>query len=69
MVLSMRSLLVFEIFSFIKTSAPKRIGTRTNELFLNLAGLPFSSIILEIKSLTALDPMSIAAYFCMVNIV
>ena len=47
----------------VNASCPKRIGTRTNELFLNFGSLPFSSIMLEINILTAFEPISIAAYF------
>jgi len=48
---------------FKNTSLPRRIGTRTNETFLNRVGLFFCSIILEIISLMAFEPISIAAYF------
>ena len=46
-----------------KTSAPNRMGTRINSDFLKVGSSFFFKMILEINSLTALEPMSIAAYF------
>src|SRR5690606_12359779 len=52
-----------EIFLLIKTSSPKRIGTLTREVFLKMVGCPALSIAEAISKRTALEPMSIAAYF------
>ena len=68
MVSNIRFLLYSEISPLIKTSAPKRIGTRTNEFFLKTTSSLSCSIILEINNLTALEPISIAAYLFILSI-
>ncbi len=54
-------LLVSDISPVENTSSPKRIGTRTKEDFTNFVSFFLNSITLEIKSLTPLEPISIAA--------
>src|SRR5690606_6975961 len=53
----------FEISPTVKESSPNRTGTRTKALFLNCVGLSGYSITLLINSLTALEPISMAANF------
>src|SRR5690606_11701209 len=63
MVSIMRMVFSSEMFCVRKTSAPRRIGTLTREVFLKIGSRSSCSVMVIIKSLTALDPMSMAAYF------
>src|SRR5690606_41335499 len=63
MVSTILSVFSTEILLERNTSVPKRMGTRTNEFFLNFVVLPSCSIILDMSNLTALEPISMAAYF------
>src|SRR5690606_6065054 len=68
MVSNILSLLWSEICCSKKRAAPNRIGARSYALFLKRVSLPFSSIIVAMKRLRALDRMSVAAYFFMESI-
>ena len=61
------SIFFCEIFPLEKTSFPSRIGSRINEIFLYV-GLLSSIYELAINNLTALDPISIAANFFILNL-
>ena len=57
-----RLMLSFLILFFRKLSTPSLIGTLTKLIFLTSTMLLFCETTLEIKSLTALEPISTAAY-------
>ena len=61
MALTIRLILRGEISPTVKESCPKRMGTRTKELFMYLGEAPGETTTLEIKTRTAFEPISIAA--------
>ena len=63
MALTIRFIFLAEISPTVKESSPKRIGTRTIELFINFGGCCSTSTTFAMRTLTALEPMSMAAYF------